>query len=407
MTIKKLNGKERFEAYKLDVYCFHQRVENVEDQREKYESEELEAWGAFDDDQTLMGQILNNHYDFYFDGQTVKTGGIGSVSTYPEYRESGAIREIFTRLLKEAYKNGEVISSLYPFNHKFYRKFGYEVIPFKNEYKMSPRVLKDYHSVVCNSHLCDDKNFQIHRWQLGQSVKPFLDIYNDFAPKFNFSAVRTEEVMLNHMKYEKEYMDRKFSYLFSAGDKALAYLIFKDVYNPQAAELCVEECAWICREGFNAIMNFLSRFSADYGSITLGLPQGIDLLKIVHSPDAYDIEKRCCQHFMVRIVNVKKLFEVIKKPADCNFTIKVEDDLIKENNLALRVTAQGIKDLYMEESEKSHCDLELNIRSLAQLAAGCTSLDEAMLRDDVKVNGNEEMLRRCFPAKMIFVTESF
>ena len=35
MTIKKLEGKERFEAHKLFVYCFHQRPENIEADREK------------------------------------------------------------------------------------------------------------------------------------------------------------------------------------------------------------------------------------------------------------------------------------------------------------------------------------------------------------------------------------
>lgn len=396
MTIKKLNGKERFEAYKLAVYCFHQRVENLEEKREYYEKEELEAWGAFDDDNSLMAQILNNHYEFYLDGKAVKTGGIGAVSTYPEYRDSGAIREIFNQLIPETYRNGEVLSTLFPFNHKFYRKFGYEVVPFKNEYKMNPKVLKDYPPVIYEGKKC-----KIHRWQANESVKAFLDIYNDFARNFNLSAVRTEEGMLNHMKYEKEYMDRRFTYLFSFGDKALAYLIFKDVYNPEAADLQVEECAWICREGFNAILNFLSRFSADYGNITLSLPQGIDLLKIVHSPDAYNIEKRSCQHFMARIVNVKKLFEVIDKPVDCDFTIKVEDELIKENNLSLRVTAEACYEW------NGNVDLEVNIRGLSQLAVGSTGLDEALLRDDVKVNGNLKMLKKVFTEKKIFVSENF
>ena len=148
MTIKKLEGKERFEAHKLFVYCFHQRVDNIENERQKQEAETQEDWGAFDDDGKLMARIINNHYDFYLDGKAVKAGGIGGVATYPEYRETGAIREIFKTLLLEAYKNGEVLSALYPFNHKFYRKFGYEVLPFRNEYKMHPNVLKDYHSLV-------------------------------------------------------------------------------------------------------------------------------------------------------------------------------------------------------------------------------------------------------------------
>jgi hypothetical protein len=52
-------------------------------------------------------------------------------------------------------------------------------------------------------------------------------------------------------------------------------------------------------------------------------------------------------------------------------------------------------------------DIELDIRALSQLALGCTNLDEAALRSDVTINGNEEMLRRVFTEKPILITESF
>ena len=408
MTVKKLEGEERFEAHKLFVYCFHQRVDNIENERQKQEAETQEDWGAFDDDGKLMARIINNHYDFHLDGQAVKTGGIGGVATYPEYRETGAIREIFKALLLEAYKNGEVLSALFPFNHKFYRKFGYEVVPFRNEYKMHPNVLKDYHS------LATEEKCEVRRWQAGDGVMDFLNVYEKFASGFNLSALRTEEMMKEHLKFEKEYIDRKFSYIFSRDGVPLAYLIFKDEFNPQAAALKVEECAWTCRAGFNSILNFLARFSADYGSIVLPLPKGIDLLKIIHAPNAYEIEKHTCQHFMVRVMNVLKLFEVIQKPADCDFTIKVEDDLIKENNITLRVMADKVEILSGEGAKVdtgltnvSKSDIELDIRALSQLAIGCTSLDEASLRSDVTINGNEEMLRKVFIEKPIIITESF
>ena len=396
MTVKKLEGEERFEAHKLFVYCFHQRVDNIENERQKQEAETQEDWGAFDDDEKLMARIINNHYYFHLDGQAVKTGGIGGVATHPEYRETGAIREIFKALLLEAYKNGEVLSALFPFNHKFYRKFGYEVLPFRNEYKMHPNVLKDYHS------LATEEKCEVRRWQAGEDVRDFLDVYSRFASAFNLSALRTEEMMKEHLKFEKEYIDRKFSYIFSRDGVPVAYLIFKDEFNPQAAVLKVEECAWTSRAGFNSILNFLARFSADYGSIVLPLPKGIDLLKIIHAPNAYEIEKHACQHFMVRVMNVLKLFEVIQKPADCDFTIKVIDDLIEENNLTLRILSEGIK-----LTNVSKPDIELDIRALSQLAVGCSNLDEAALRPDVKINGNEEILKKVFTEKNILITESF
>ena len=104
---------------------------------------------------------------------------------------------------------------------------------------------------------------------------------------------------------------------------------------------------------------------------------------------------------MLRVVNAQKLLEVIKKPADCNFTIKIEDDLIKENNITLRVKSDSVT------QTKDKPDIDLNIRALSQLASGCSNIDEAMLRNDIIINSNEEMLRRVFTEKLIFVSESF
>ena len=109
MIIKKLEGKARFDAYMTAVYCFHMRVEDTEAEREKYEADTKEDWGAFDEKGTLMGRILNHKYDLYLDGKTVRAGGIGAVATLPEYRDQGVIKEIFRELLPAAYKDGEQI----------------------------------------------------------------------------------------------------------------------------------------------------------------------------------------------------------------------------------------------------------------------------------------------------------
>ena len=391
MKIKRLEGKERFDAYLTNVYCFHMRVDDVEEKRAKCEAETIEDWGAFDENGTLMGRIINNKFDFYLDGKTVRCGGIGGVATLPEYRGRGAIREIFKELLPAAYKDGEVISALYPFKHEFYRKQGYEVLLAWNDYSLRPGLLCRYHF-----------DGEVCKWNMGDPVTDFIAVYQKFAPRFNLSLARTPEVMLEHLKVDKPYVDRKFSYVMKQEGKPIAYVIFTDVRHDPAAILQVEECAWTCREGFEAILGFLARFEADYGTINMTLPKGIDLLRIVQSPLAYEIQKTPQQNFMIRVINAKKLLETCWKPADCDFTIRVTDEIIAENNATYRVQADGVK-----VSKKGKADIELNVRALGQLAVGCLNLDEAMLRRDVTVNAKEELLRRVFVEKKIFVGEHF
>ena len=144
MKIKKLEKNELFDAFKIAAYCFHMRIEDIEATREEAEADENVSWGAFDEDGTMMAKIIDNKYDFYFDGQVIPCGGIGGVSTLPEYRDRGAVREIFRALLPDAYRSGEILSTLYPFNHEFYRKQGYEIVTFKNEYTFAPVTLNGY-----------------------------------------------------------------------------------------------------------------------------------------------------------------------------------------------------------------------------------------------------------------------
>ena len=393
MKIRKLEKKELFDAYLISAYCFHMRVEDPEAHRESLEAEaETQTnWGAFDDDGTMMAHIIDHHFPLYLSGREIAAGGIGAVSTLPEYRDRGAVREIFKALLPDAYQNGEVLSALYPFKHAFYRKAGYEVVTVMNEYSFAPAVLCDYRF-----------DAEAKKWEPGDSAQDFLAVYQAFAPKYNLAMARDEEKMLAHLKVGKPYMDRKFSYVLKRDGKPIAYLIFTDVRRDPAAVLQVEECAWTCRGGFHAILGFLARFEADYGQIRLPLPMGIDLLRIVHSPRAYDIAKHTQQNFMVRVINAKKALELLDKPADCDFTIRVTDELIAENNRSYRVRKDEVA-----ETEAEYADIELDQRALAQMAVGAVNFDEALLRSDVAVHAKEEMLRSVFKEKNIFIGEHF
>ena len=117
MVVRKLTARERFEANMISAIAFHQRMEDPEKKREEWAQETTEDWGAFTDDGKMMARILHYRFEAQMDGQLIPNGGIGAVSTLPEYRNTGAIRSIFNALLPEAYRSGEVISTLYPFNH--------------------------------------------------------------------------------------------------------------------------------------------------------------------------------------------------------------------------------------------------------------------------------------------------
>lgn len=390
MKVRQLSSEERFEADVISHIAFHMRMENPEEVREKSRQATVEDWGAFDDDGRMMARIINHRYESFLDGNRIVNGGIGAVSTLPEYRNTGAVRAIFRELIPSAFRAGEIISTLYPFNHAFYRKFGYETICMKNRYIFAPEVLSPYRF--------EGKAVQ---WKPGNPLQIWLDLYHHFAAAYNLAICRSEESFVK-AHFQGTYLkDRKFAYLLLEQDKPVAYVIFQDVRHDPAAILRVEDAAWDGQEGFLAILGFLSRFSADYGSVELSLPMGLELLNLIQSPKAYEIEKNTQQDYMLRVVNARRLLEYMRKPPRTRFVIEVQDDLIPENTGIWEVTDEKVI------PAKGEPDLKTDIRALGQLAVGAVSLFEAEYRRDVTVCGNRSALASVFIPRPIFVEDHF
>ena len=389
MEVRLLKENEQIRAAEIAVISFHMRVENLESVENDWGQGTYRHWGAFDDDGMLMAHMLDHQYESWLDGTLVRNGGIGAVSTLPEYRTDGAVREIFRKLIPAAYADGEVISTLYPFSHAFYRKFGYETVCWKNVYEFSPAVLRGY---VFGG--------KVRQWKTGDPVSDWTKLYNAFSSSFNLAISRDDARMGKHLE-GVFYKDRKFGYMLWEDGKPAAYLIFQDIRHDPQAILEVQDLAWDGPAGFRAILGFLSRFSADYGTIRLFLPRNIELLSLIRSPLAYDIQKTTDQAYMIRVINAVKALEAIRKPEGCSFVIRISDEMIPENNGTWKVTAGGVSPTEEEP------DLCVSERALGQLVCGAVSLAEAEYREDTAVQKNREMLEKVFIRKPILVEDHF
>jgi hypothetical protein len=160
--------------------------------------------------------------------------------------------------------------------------------------------------------------------------------------------------------------------------------------------------AWDGRTGLLALLGFLGRFTADYGTIRLFLPASLELFSVIRSPKAYDISQTVRQDYMIRAVNVRKMLEMIRKPEDSRFVIRVEGDAyIAENNGTWEVSGTGAV-----PTDRAP-DLTVSIQAFGQMAVGCAGLDEAVYRPDVTVAGNGDVLKKVFVRKPVLVEDHF
>jgi len=394
VIIRKLNREDKFQAGRISAICFHTRTEDLEEVRKKCEEDQTEEWGAFSEEGVIIARMKNIRFTSYLDGKKVANGGISGVSTLPEYRNTGAVRAIFEKLLPSAYENGEVLSTLTPFKHAFYRKFGYETVCFGSKYLLKPEFLRAYRF-----------DGSVRMWNEEDPVEPYLALYEQFASRYSLAFSRDAEFMKKKHMHGNIYKDRSFSYMLSAAGRNIAYVQFDDVYMPEAALMRVNEAIYLGREGFEAVLGFLARFSADYGKIELSLPTSPELLSVIRTEDNYKIEKCTRQDYMVRLISVEKALTAIQKPQGTDVLLEVTDELIPQNSGLWHVTEKKTENIGAPGSGKA--DLSLSIQALSQLAVGAASLSEALLRPDVELKSKQQELNQLFPGKTIFVNEEF
>jgi len=340
-------------------------------------------WGCFTDDGRMMAHVQNEHRYTMYDGHEVYTGCIGCVSTFPEYREGGAVKEIFAQLFRDAYVNGEVFSYLFPFKHSFYRKFGYETCGELPVYRFPISALKGRHFTGWAK-----------MWLPGDDMTAHTEVYSKFSKKYNQAHVRSANEMKGRI-HSDPFESRRYTYLLG-NDAPCAFITFNDKYEEGGNVVNVQDCAWLGKEGMDAILGFLARFSADYGYISIRMPSDMKLAALIGDGKALNVSMH--NVYMARLINAKKALELLKKPEGTEFTIEITDALIPENAGVWRVTGDTV------EKCEAEADISVSATALAPMLLGYISLENAEYRDDVKVLNNRETLENIFVEKPIYLT---
>lgn len=386
MIIRKLTSiEDRVWASLSNNLAFGGR-RSMEDIRKQVEENPSthDDWGFFTDDGRMMAHVQNEHRLTMFDGHEVYTGCIGCVSTFPEYREGGAVRSIFTeQLFPDAYANGEVFSYLFPFKHAFYRKFGYETCGELPVYRFPVTALNGRHFTGWAK-----------MWLPGDDVSEHAALYSEFAKKYNQAHVRTVEEMKGRI-HSDPFESRRYTYLLG-NDKPCAFVTFASRHENGRSTIDVQDCAWLGKEGMDAMLGFLARYTADYYDICIRMPSNIRLAYLI--PDGKALNAGAHNVYMARLINTKKALEMLEKPAGACFTIEVSDALIPENAGTWRVDGDKV------EKCDAEADISVSVTALAPMLLGYIGLEMAELRDDVKVNGNREVLEKVFVEKPHYLT---
>ena len=395
MNIRPLRMEEMIFAEYNRTICFKMPKNDFEACRRRIAEGSIPMegrWGAFDEENRLMSYLIDNPFEVYFDGQAVPCGGIGSVTTLPEYRGSGCIRALLTRVLQEGRKNGEIFSMLGPFSAEFYRKFGYETACAFYGHRLPVKQLAGYRHTgwTRRIHMADE-----------QDLSGVCEVIDRFSRRYNLCLCRDESFLRRrwlNQSFEEALLTGTSAYLLGDEQGAKAYVMV-DCQHADCEVLRVKDLAYVGAEGLRMLLGFLARMSADYQCVSLRLPEEVVLPALV--PDSASVETRVTCGRMVRVLNVQRALELSRRPEGFCAVVEVEDSLLPDNSGRYRI-GTGV----VEKTDRP-ADLCADIRVFSQMLIGYLPLESALMRTDVALHGNCEQLERFFVKKPMFQWEHF
>ena len=399
MEVRKLSTlAERLDAMKISSIAFVGTLDLAKAEQELQEEMKkddggVDYYGTFDEDGRMTSHMINNVFHILYDGRIVQMGGIGNVSSLPEFRRKGGIRDIFRVVFEDMRARGFVFSALYPFSHPYYRMFGYEFChaPLKQR-----ALIADLKKFPCP--------YSVRMHEQGECIQPFKDVYQRFILGKNMGIIRSDS-QWDIIKGEI-FKDRTYRYLFSDDTGVHGYICFRSEGMGEERAATIRDIAYDSPEALHGILGFMYRLSAQYKYLEGHFPPDVDLRTLIDEP--YGVTQTVDTRGMYRVMDVSKALLLMRHPRQAgSYTIEVKDDFIPENTGVYAVKFADCAAISVDKTDAGDADITVSVQTLAQMVLGFHDLSSLLYRPDVVRRGNAETLSAVFIRKDCYFNDYF
>jgi len=399
--IRRLDAENILQLYKIHTMAFNLRRDfSKEDEQKPDPLAHPAEWalGVFDGKKLLAG-TFDLEFLMRFDGHSVKLSGISGVAALPEARNEGYVRKIMEKLLIENYEKGVIFSNLTPFDHGFYRKFGYETACARTHITINTGDMSDIESNGKFVHILP-----------GDDTSLLAEVHSAYIADINHGIHRDswpDNRAWNRFTREDPCTSGYFVYLWKdEKGKARSYIKFQDVTEDGDHNMNVTELAFIDKKGLYGALSLAGTLSPQYENFKWLAPTFIEPFDLIS--DAWSVETEIRPRDMTRVINVKAALELMRRPEGSGqYIIEIEDENIEANNGKFLVEF-GANETKVTPTKKNPC-LSCDILTLSQLITGYRSLENAIYtrQEGLEVHSSEETLKRVFTLRPQHVTEYF
>jgi predicted acetyltransferase len=361
MEIKKIvsDGNYLDDYSKLLIYCFGLTEEDVRfEMNHIFKDAETVIFGAFDLDK-LKSSLIINDYTMFWNGTTVRMGGIGNVASFPEARQDHLVEKLLMHSLEKMHDLKMMFSLLGPFSYSFYRKYGWEW--GMNQLKYEVGIMDFEHFRPGN---------YTTRPLTEDDTESLMTVYDKSYSIYNGPLNRTKSHWAVQVARNKK--DNNYSYGVIDQENQLAGYI---TYELKDHIFKVKEIAYTSLEVKEHIFFFIFIHRAQVDTVKINLPDNDPFLSMLNNQRQ---KVTLSPGMMVRVVDVEQTLLSLNYPSDerIQFSIKIDDFYAPWNNTTFLVDSNeaGIK---VTKGEDIVADIQCSIQTFSQIAFGFKSFMEA------------------------------
>jgi hypothetical protein len=372
----------------LIYYCFSlgQEPRSKEKRTDYYNSCDFNlSYGYFVKDE-LVSTWFVFPWQIFIRGKTFPLGAIADVTTQPNFRRRGYIRELFEHSLTQM-KNEQIsISGLYPFKYSYYEKFGYALCAEEKMIKSDPRnlLLPEKYTLLTIKKIPKERSFV--------TIKELRDLV---GKKHSFMKL-PDQLTWKIRRLRK----RDEVYGVYNKNELEGYFIARITKLPEgewSSTLDFNEVVFATQNAFVTILQYIKQHTDQTGEFWYPLIQ--NELGFSSFERKFDITIRHRPAIMLRIIDAEQVLKQLPYPSDIDFsfTLKLHDQWAAWNNATFKVIIQKGK-AEIKQVETNDCDIALDINAFTQLVVGYKTLKELTSWSNVKTSSEkEEQISALFP----------
>ena len=340
------------------------------------------------EDNDIVSSLQLNQYKINLDNKVYDTSYIVGVSTFPQVRGRGYMRNIMDFSLNELYKKGQLISILMPIDYRLYRKYGYEHCYDQLEYNINIDDLKNF-NLNGRLYKASEKN-----------IDDLININNIFLEDVNGNTVRDKDYYINLFREVKSegghvyvYKDRSYK----------GYII----YFLNGENMFVRELFYKDLDSLKSILKFIYNHNTQCKNVTISAPVNDKIKFVLENPKTTDIKIK--PFMMGRVINVEEYLNGLQaeESIDISANIFIEDKFIKENNGVFNIEIKN-KKVKAKKIRGNH-SLSLSINSFTQLAFSYIDIKDIIVLNNIDRNNKNkdaiQLLKVLFKKKENYINE--